>query len=340
MFHINRIKKVAVHIRTWTKLAVLIVLAAICIVTLVTIVYQPIYRVTLKGEVIGYCEDKSKLQTKINQYIETGDGENVAFVELQDLPQYTMCLLKKDITTNDEEIYEQVISQGTPYYQYYAVAVGSEEKAYVATFTEAESIVNQLKEKNSSNKDQLGIIEKYETEKKEFTATETVVASLYTAPVVKKTQVATRSSGTNSADAYAKGMNTSSQKIDIGISFIKPVSGVLTSRFGSRWGRGHKGIDIGASKGTNIKAAASGTVTVSSYGYNGGYGNYVVISHGNGIQTAYGHCSSLCVSVGQKVSQGELVAKVGNTGDSQGNHLHFEVRVNGVAQNPQNYVSY
>ena len=100
----------------------------------------------------------------------------------------------------------------------------------------------------------------------------------------------------------------------------------------------HKGIDIGANKGTPIYAAASGTVYVSQYGYNGGYGNYVILSHGNGVQTLYGHCSELCVSVGEYVSQGQLIAKVGSTGDSTGNHLHFEVRVNGVAQDPQNYV--
>ena len=124
----------------------------------------------------------------------------------------------------------------------------------------------------------------------------------------------------------------------IPISFQKPIRGTVTSRFGSRWGSNHKGIDIGAAKGTKIKASAGGTVVTSSYGYNGGYGNYVVISHGNGIETAYGHCSELYVKVGQKVSQGDVIAAVGNTGRSYGNHLHLEIRVNGVAQNPQNYL--
>ena len=124
----------------------------------------------------------------------------------------------------------------------------------------------------------------------------------------------------------------------MGVNLIKPVSGSVTSRFGSRWGKTHKGIDIGAPKGTPIKAAASGTVVSSSTGYNGGYGNCVVVSHGNGIETAYGHCSALYVKVGQKVSQGQVIAGVGNTGRSFGNHLHFEIRINGVAQNPQNYL--
>lgn len=133
-------------------------------------------------------------------------------------------------------------------------------------------------------------------------------------------------------------MNESEEKIPLGISLMRPVSGVVTSRFGARWGRSHKGIDIGAPQGTPIYAAAGGTVTVSQYGYNGGYGNYVIISHGNGIQTLYGHCTTLCVEVGEQVSQGQQIATVGSTGSSTGNHLHLEIRINGVAQNPQNYL--
>ena len=332
MFKIGRVKKVATHIRTWTKLTILIILAIFLIVALVAFVYKPIYSVSFNGEQIGYCENKSALQEKINQYIEAGDGENIAFVEINQLPQYTLCLLKKGITPNDEEIYQKVISSGTPYYNYFAIAVNNEEKAYVSTYAEAESVVNQLKEKDSANKDKLTIVEKYETSKKDFTAVETCVANLYEK---KKEVVVTKSSYVPAAS-----VNTSSKKVNLGISLIKPVSGILTSRFGSRWGSSHKGIDIGANKGTSIKAAASGTVTISSYGYNGGYGNYVMISHGNGVQTLYGHCSKLYVSVGQKVSQGETIAAVGSTGRSTGNHLHLEIRVNGVAQNPLNYVSY
>ena len=98
----------------------------------------------------------------------------------------------------------------------------------------------------------------------------------------------------------------------------------------------HTGLDIAAPKGTSIKAAASGTVIHA--GWKGSLGNLVIISHGNGVQTYYGHCSKLIAKVGQKVSQGQVIAKVGSTGNSTGNHLHFEVRKNGVLYNPQNYV--
>ena len=318
-----------VHIRTWTKFIILIALSTFLILGAISFFYKPIYSVTLNGELIGYSENKSKLHEKINEYIEKGNGDNIAFVDINELPQYKLCLLKKDIVTNDDDIFNKVIEQGVPYYRYYAIAVNNEEKAYVSDFTQAESIVNQLKEKNSKNKDSLTIIEKYDTQTKEFTSVEKCVADLY----VKKTVVKK-----SSYVSYASSVNTSSKKVELGISLIKPTSGTVTSRFGARWGRSHKGLDIGAPKGTPIKAVAAGTVITSSYGYNGGYGNYIVISHSNGVQTAYGHCNSLSVNVGQKVSQGQVIGTVGNTGNSTGNHLHLEIRVNGVAQNPQNYL--
>lgn len=332
MFKISTIKKTIVHIRTWTKFIILIALASFLIIGAISFFYKPIYSVTLNGELIGYSKNKSKLQEKINEYIENGDGENIAFVDISELPQYKLCLLKRDIVTNDDDIFNKVIDQGVPYYRYYAIAVSNEEKAYVSDFAQAESIVNQLKEKNSNNKDNLTIVEKYDTSVKEFTSVEKCVADLY----VKKQTV--KKSSSSSYVSYASSVNTSSKKVELGISLIRPTSGTVTSRFGARWGRSHKGIDIGAPKGTPIKAAAAGTVVTASYGYNGGYGNYIVISHGNGVQTAYGHCNSLSVSVGQKVSQGQLIGTVGNTGNSTGNHLHLEIRVNGVAQNPQNYL--
>lgn len=330
MFQIGAIRKTIVHIRTWTKFTILIILAAFLMIGAISYIYKPIYSVTLNGEFIGYSENKSKLQQKINEYIEKGNGDNIAFVDIEELPEYKLCFLKKDVCANDEEIFNKVIEQGQTFYKYYAINVANEEKAYVSTLAEAEQVVNELKNKDSNNKDDLSIVEKYETELKEFSNVEKCVADLYVKKVVKQT--------TSSYAVAATGMNTSTKKVSLGISLIRPVSGTVTSRFGSRWGSTHKGIDIGAPKGTPIKAAAGGTVTVAQYGYSGGYGNYVIISHGNGVQTVYGHCNTLNVKVGQKVSQGEVIATVGNTGRSTGNHLHLEIRINGVAQNPQNYL--
>jgi murein DD-endopeptidase MepM/ murein hydrolase activator NlpD len=117
---------------------------------------------------------------------------------------------------------------------------------------------------------------------------------------------------------------------------IWPCDGVVVSGFGMRWGRMHEGIDIGCAYGTPNRAAASGTVIYA--GWLGGYGNLVVVDHGNGLSTAYGHASSILVAVGQSVSQGQTVSLVGSTGDATGPHLHFEVRVNGVAVDPLPYL--
>jgi Membrane proteins related to metalloendopeptidases len=132
------------------------------------------------------------------------------------------------------------------------------------------------------------------------------------------------------------GAGSTGSGIPSAAGFIWPVDGVVVSGFGLRWGRLHEGIDITAASGTPIRAAASGTVIYA--GWLGGYGNLVVIDHGNGLATAYAHASAILVGVGQQVSQGETVSLVGSTGNSSGPHLHFEVRVNGVAVDPLLYL--
>jgi len=117
---------------------------------------------------------------------------------------------------------------------------------------------------------------------------------------------------------------------------IWPVSGPVVSPFGWRWGRMHEGIDIGVGYGTPIHAAASGTVVFS--GWMGGYGNFVIVDHGGGIATAYGHQSSIAVGGGQSVSRGQVIGYVGCTGHCFGPHLHFEVRINGSPVDPLGYL--
>jgi murein DD-endopeptidase MepM/ murein hydrolase activator NlpD len=111
------------------------------------------------------------------------------------------------------------------------------------------------------------------------------------------------------------------------LAFGWPTAGVLTSRFGRRWGKMHKGIDIAGPVGTPINSAAAGIVVFA--GWQGGYGNLVEIKHADGTTTRYGHNSRLTVSVGQTVAQGQQVSEMGSTGHSTGSHLHFEIRPNG-----------
>jgi murein DD-endopeptidase MepM/ murein hydrolase activator NlpD len=138
-----------------------------------------------------------------------------------------------------------------------------------------------------------------------------------------RAQLASASSATPSSTPSSSGL-------------IWPVSGPVVSPFGMRWGRLHAGIDIAVPNGTPIHAAASGTVAIA--GWEGGYGNYTCINHGGGLATCYAHQSTISVSVGQQVSQGQVIGYTGCTGHCLGPHLHFEVRINGTPVDPLGYL--
>lgn len=114
--------------------------------------------------------------------------------------------------------------------------------------------------------------------------------------------------------------------------WIKPASGPLSSLFAARWGTFHYGIDFAAAYGSTVKAASAGTVIRA--GWYGGYGQIVIIDHGDGVTTRYGHNSALLVSVGDHVEAGDAISKVGSTGQSTGPHCHFEVRIDDVPEDP------
>ena len=161
------LKRFAMFLRSSIKLIVLIVASIILITAAITIFYKPTYEVSLNGELIGYTSDKSNLQERINKYVESGNGDDVVFAQIDSMPKYKLCLLKKDVQTNDDEIYTKVTSNGTEYYRFYAITDNKEEKYYVSTFKEAEDIVKKLKDKDSANKNDIGILEKYDKTKKD-----------------------------------------------------------------------------------------------------------------------------------------------------------------------------
>ena len=329
------IKQILVFARKSMKLTILIAVSIFLIICAVALFFKPIYAVTINGESVGYSADKSKLQARINQYIESGEGgenSNIAFVQVDRMPEYKMCLLKRNIVTNDDEIFEKIKKSGVAYYKYYAILEGEEEKAYVSDFAKAEEIVTKLKQQDSNNIDKIAILEMYDVDLKEFAEVDATVAALYQKKIVEvKKPISTGKVNTST--------KISNQKVALNLNLIRPISGTITSRFGhvsSRRVSKHTGLDIAAPTGTKIKAAAGGTVTFS--GYKGSFGYMVVINHGNGVETYYAHCSKLYVKAGQQVKQGEKIAAVGNTGNSTGPHLHLEIRINGVAYNPQNYL--
>lgn len=321
------------------KLLAILAIGGLIIFAAIMLIYKPIYSVTLNGEFIGYCTDKTEMQNRINAYMDEGSGENVAFVEISDLPEYNMCLLKKGLTTDDDGIFNKVISGGKNYYTYYALVEDDKEKLYVKTLEEAEKTLEELKDKKSANIDDITIEEKYDTELAKLSSKEDALSKLYKEEKKDYNRVMLASTNRSISTRVSTSTKISSGKANLGIKLIEPVKGVITGRYAdisSVRSSAHTGLDIAAPRGTKISAAASGTVVFA--GTKGSFGKMVVISHGNGVQTYYAHCSSLLVSKGDTVKQGQAIAKVGKTGNATGNHLHFEVRVNGQSYNPQKYI--
>lgn len=324
--------------RIGMKVIVLVSIAIILVVGAILFFYKPTYEVMYNGESLGYVSNKGQLQAKINEYITTGNGDsNVAFVEIQSMPKYEMCLLKREVETNDEEIYNKIVGTGVSYYKYYTILLSDEEKYNVSSYAEAEDVINKLKEKNTNNLDKITTVEKYDTNLVEFSDVDTCVEGLYEKkPVIVKPKPVYYGGGNNGAIGSSSNVNNTYNKVDLGISLITPVYGIISCRFGQQYGYYHTGLDIATATGTPIQCCADGTVTYAGYHYS--YGNLLIINHANGVQTYYAHCSQLYVSVGDTVGQGQTIATIGSTGNSTGPHLHLEVRVNGAAQNPQNYL--
>ena len=251
------------------------------------------------------------------------------------MPEYSFCLRKKDSKISNQVILDKIISTGVTYYKYYAIMVNSEEKYYVQSFQECEDIINQLKEKESNNIDTISYVVKYEANLQNFTNVDTAVAELYVEKPKPKPVYS------NVGGKVATGANISYAKVDLGVSFINPIKGRITSRFGvlsNIRSSYHTGLDIGGAIGTPIAAAADGVVAFA--GKKSAFGNLITIDHGNGVQTYYAHCNALYKSVGEYVKQGDIIAAVGATGNVTGPHLHLEVRVNTIAYNPVDYFNY
>jgi murein DD-endopeptidase MepM/ murein hydrolase activator NlpD len=183
------------------------------------------------------------------------------------------------------------------------------------------------------------IVEKFSMRKSQVTVAE----APKTQPVVTATKkifvpdAARQSKPASSQQLASRSSSTTSGNITLSISGMKPVCGILTSGFGWRGSEFHKGIDIGAPTGTDVYAFADGKVTFSGWD-TGGYGNLVIVDHGNGIETYYGHNSKLLVNEGAAVTKGQVIANIGKTGDATGPHCHFELRKDGIPVNPINYI--
>lgn len=292
----------------------LLVFGLIILILIIFIKYKPVYKVVLAGEEIGTIKDEREIENAIESYLNKKD-EQIAFVTLKEEPQYQLTFIENTMKTNEEEVLLAVKDAIITTYRMYAITLAEEQKAVVATLEEAEAVVNEIKKEfNQDLELDLTITEIYDNN-----------------PITPQT-VAVAVAKVNEDET----IKTKLQSTVNGVTLSKPITGTITSRFGRRSSGYHTGLDIANSQGTPIKPASQGTVTYA--GWKGSYGNLVIISHGNGIETYYAHCSKLYVSAGQIVSTEDTIAAVGSTGNSTGPHLHLEVRVNGKYVNPQQYI--
>ena len=292
--------------------------------------FNLVCEVSIAGETVGYVADRAEFEQKVQEILNE-EEESKLFTVIENMPEYKLKLTDKSEQTNEDVILAKLEDEAVTTYKLYAVTVDGKEKTILASLEEAEKIVDEMTEKYEDDIElDIGITDVITTEKDE---TSTVKVATADVNKVLKTAVEKKEA------EEAKQKEIESHTVQGVYLEATPVSGIITSRFGNRESirtSGHTGLDIAAPAGTPIKAAADGKVIFS--GYSGGYGYVVKLDNGNGVETYYGHCSKLYVSTGEKVEAGDVIAAVGSTGNSTGNHLHFEVRVNGEEVNPQNYL--
>lgn len=332
----------------------IVAIALFIIMAVILIKFKIVCEVTANGEKLGYITDKEKFEQSVSGIINKKE-DNKLYTTIENMPEYNLVFVSRDEEANDEEVLAKVEESSETTYKLYAVTIDGKEKTTVKNLDDAENLVAELKKeyKDKSSK-KIAIVDVITTDSnKDVSTIQVAKASIIdeldksvvkVASTTKKvtsrgsssTTKRTTSTKTSKGKTTKKTISTSLNGVKL---TVKPVSGIITSRFGSRESirsSGHSGLDIATKKGTNIKAAAGGTVIFA--GYSGAYGNVVKISHGSGIKTYYAHCSKLYVKTGDTVSAGDVIAAVGSTGRSTGNHLHFEVVKNGMSVNPQNYL--
>lgn len=343
-------KAVKYYTKESCKLFSIMALALGLIIAIILLKYKPTYKVIVKGQEIGYVDSEQNLEDRIQSEIIEMQGKNIDFVSLDDMPSYEFKLVSRSRRCNEDEIMVALKENARIMYKYYAVILNQETVGLVDNIEEAEQAINQIKEehKNDTIDLELSVIENY-TENINEISTETVqvaqaqveekVSALIAEEQAKK-QAEEQARKEAEEKAKKEAEEKSKSPVVRGVLLaVTPVTGTITSRFGAvssiRSGA-HTGTDIAAPSGTPIKAVASGTVTFAAR--SGSYGNLIKISHENGVETWYGHCSELYATEGQQVEAGEIIAAVGSTGNSTGPHLHLEIRVNGIAVNPQTYL--
>ena len=304
---------------------------------LILIKYKPLYKVEISGIQIGYVKNKNEFNSKVTEYVNTKENEQVAFITLDSQPDYELELVDNSTKTNEKEALETIKENSVTTYTAYGITIDNDIKTYVKTENEAESTVKAINEQynNENKKVDVNVKQIYAQEAMETVETDDAVKAVSEIATI---QIQKQEQEEKEKIEEEEKKNALAIVNDVIIA-EKPVTGSITSRYAevSRIRSGaHTGLDIATAKGTDIKVCSDGKVVFASN--KGSYGNLVKVEHKNGVETWYAHCSKIYAKAGQEVKAGDIIAAVGSTGNSTGPHLHFEIRINGNPVNPQKYI--
>ena len=308
-------KRLKFYTKEVLKISNITLIAFGFIIAIILIKYKPVYAVKISGEEVGYVKNIKKFEENIENDVKNYQAKNIEQVEIVNTPEYKLKLIDKAKETNESQIIVALQKEIKITYQYYNLELDGEIIESVNTLEEAEKIKKDL------NLEDL-IISKKTTENIEEVKTNDI-------ELAKNTILEKKNIQNDNSIADINGIKIATL----------PVTGTISSRYGVRSKirvSTHTGLDIAVSTGTPIKVIADGTVVSAQY--TGAYGNLVKIDHGNGFESWYAHTSKMYVTVGQKVSAGDVIAAVGSTGNSTGPHLHLEIRLNGQSVDPQKYL--
>ncbi|MDO4545873.1 MAG: peptidoglycan DD-metalloendopeptidase family protein [Bacillota bacterium] len=314
-------------------------------------VITPPWYITIDGEKVALVESRETAEKTLDQVIRTYQGEDslVLDVEVKEAVEAEKMELKHgdeppEILTTAEA--KKKITKGNGGDGYLTVitteeAVEEQPVEFEEEFkTTAELYVGEMKVEEEGEEGTKEVTKRVIRENGQSVAEEVVDEE-----ILEEAENKVILTGIKEYDGYGGGEEAYGEEgisYDPAASYGKlrvPVDTVrITSGFGQRWGRLHRGIDLALAQGSSIYAADGGVVYFSGWG--GTYGNIVKIDHGNGMQTYYAHCSKLLVTQGQTVGRGQRIALVGSTGNSTGPHLHFEVIVNKTCRDPVNFLDF
>ena len=320
----------------FTILALVLIFSAVLITVLNT--YKPTVKAYIDGKFVGYFSSEQQFDEVYNDLVtEKQNIDSNVKVYLESEPTFETSYTRDSLIAK-QNVYTNLRSEMKTEYTVYEVAVDGENKMKFDTKDDADRYAENLKAEVS--KLNVEVKEEKLEDKGEITTVER--ADNILKDIVDRNKPVETPKATVSSKNTTNNSNQIQTAATIGATSVQATGGGVWPTVNRRINcqymgySGHTGIDLGGAVGTAIYAYKTGTVTFAGWG--SGYGLHVKIDHGNGMTTYYAHCSELFVSVGQQVTEGQMIAKIGMTGYTTGPHLHFEVRFNGVPTNPYPYI--